>query len=187
MSTWQRRPARWSTASPARDIAVTNKVPIRAEHLNELPHLKMISVAATGYDVIDVAACRERGIVVSNVRGYAVNTVPEHTFALILALRRSIVGYRQDVIDGSGRRPGSSASSRTRSGDLAGSTLGIMGEGAIGQSVAQHRPGLRHAHAVRRPQGRERPRPALHAVRRGAGDQRRDHAALPAARPPRAA
>src|SRR5688572_13779593 len=86
------------------DIAVTNKVPIRAQQLNELPHLKMIAVAATGYDVIDVASCRERGIVVSNVRGYAVNTVPEHTFALILALRRGIVGYRQDVIDGEWQR-----------------------------------------------------------------------------------
>lgn len=71
-------------------IAITNKVPIRAQHLEQLPDLKMISVAATGFDVIDVAACRERGIVVSNVRGYAVNTVPEHTFALILALRRGL-------------------------------------------------------------------------------------------------
>src|SRR5262245_46544170 len=58
------------------DIAVTNKVPIRSEQLKRLPQLKMIAVAATGYDVVDVAACRERGIVVANVRGYAVNTVP---------------------------------------------------------------------------------------------------------------
>jgi glycerate dehydrogenase len=119
------------------DIAVTNKVPIRAEHLKRLPKLKMISVAATGYDVIDIVACRERGIVVSNVRGYAVNTVPEHTFALILALRRGIVGYRQDVIDGQWQKSGQFCFFTHPIRDLAGSTLGVMGEGAIGQSVAR--------------------------------------------------
>jgi glycerate dehydrogenase len=119
------------------DIAITNKVPIRAEHLKRLPRLKMIAVAATGYDVIDVGACRERGIVVSNVRGYAVTTVPEHTFALILALRRGIVGYRQDVIDGQWRKAGQFCFFTHPVRDLAGSTLGIIGEGAIGQSVAR--------------------------------------------------
>ncbi|MGI9482808.1 MAG: glycerate dehydrogenase, partial [Hyphomicrobiales bacterium] len=82
------------------DIVITNKVPIRRNVLEGLDNLKMIAVAATGYDVVDVDACAERSIPVSNVRGYAVNTVPEHTFALIFALRRSIVGYRQDVING---------------------------------------------------------------------------------------
>src|SRR5690349_16049107 len=65
-------------------IAVTNKTPIRAPDLAQLPQLKLIAVAATGYDMIDLDACRERGIVVCNVRGYAVNTVAEHAFALIL-------------------------------------------------------------------------------------------------------
>lgn len=87
-------------------IAVTNKVPIREKDIEQLPDLKMIAIAATGYDVIDIAACKKRGIVVSNIRGYAVNTVPEHTFALILALRRSIIGYRQDVIDGQWQKAG---------------------------------------------------------------------------------
>jgi glycerate dehydrogenase len=119
------------------DIAVTNKVPIRGEHLRRLPKLKMIAVAATGYDVVDVAACRARGIVVANVRGYAVNTVPEHTFALILALRRSLVGYRQDAIDGEWQRAGQFCFFTHPIRDLAGSTLGIVGEGAIGQSVAR--------------------------------------------------
>lgn len=118
-------------------IAITNKVPIRARHLVELPDLRMIAVAATGYDVIDVAACRERGIVVANVRGYAVNTVPEHTFALILALRRSVIGYRQDVSDGRWQKAGQFCFFTHPIRDLAGSTLGIIGEGAIGQSVAR--------------------------------------------------
>lgn len=118
-------------------IAVTNKVPIREKDIEQLPDLKMIAIAATGYDVIDIAACKKRGIVVSNIRGYAVNTVPEHTFALILALRRSIIGYRQDVIDGQWQKAGQFCFFTHPIADLAGSTLGIIGEGAIGQSVAR--------------------------------------------------
>lgn len=118
-------------------IAITNKVPIRAIDLDKLPGLKMIGIAATGYDVIDHDVCRQRGVVVSNVRGYAVNTVPEHTFALILALRRSLIGYRQDVIDGEWQKSGQFCFFNHPIGELAGATLGIMGEGAIGQSVAR--------------------------------------------------
>ena len=118
-------------------IAIVNKVPIRGHHLEQLPDLKLIVVAATGYDVIDVPACREHGVTVCNVRAYAVNTVPEHAFALILALRRGIVGYRQDVIDGQWLKAGQFCFFTHPIRDLAGSTLGIIGEGAIGQSVAR--------------------------------------------------
>ena len=118
-------------------IAVTNKTPIREKDIDQLPDLRMIAIAATGYDVIDVAACEKRGIIVSNIRGYAVNTVPEHTFALILALRRSIAGYRQDVINGEWQKSGQFCFFTQPIKDLSGSTLGIIGEGAIGQSVAK--------------------------------------------------
>jgi glycerate dehydrogenase len=118
-------------------IAITNKVPIRRAQLEVLPALRMIAVAATGYDVIDIDACRERGIVVSNVKGYAVNTVPEHTFALILALRRGIAAYRQAVIDGAWQKAGQFCFHAHPIRDLNGSTLGIVGEGAIGQAVAR--------------------------------------------------
>jgi glycerate dehydrogenase len=118
-------------------IAITNKVPIRGSALASLPELKMIGVAATGYDVVDVAACAERGIAVANVRGYAINTVPEHTFALILALRRSLIGYRQDVIAGEWQRAGQFCFFNHPIRELHGSTLGIMGEGVIGQAVAR--------------------------------------------------
>jgi len=118
-------------------IAVTNKAPIRERDLAKLPKLKMIAVAATGYDVIDVAACRARGIVISNVRGYAINTVAEHAFALILVLRRAIVGFRQDVINGEWQKAGQFCFFTHPIHELAGSTLGIMGEGIIGQSVAR--------------------------------------------------
>jgi len=119
------------------DIAVCNKVPIRRDSIEQLPKLKMICIPATGYDAFDIAACKERGIVVSNVRGYAVNTVPEHTFALIFALRRSIVGYRQDVIDGRWQKEAQFCFFTHPISDLSGSTLGIFGEGALGQSVAR--------------------------------------------------
>jgi glycerate dehydrogenase len=118
-------------------IAITNKVPIRDATLAALPDLRMIAVAATGYDVVDVAACAPRGIVVANVRGYAVHTVPEHTFALILALRRSLIGYRQDVVAGEWQRAGQFCFFNHPIRDLHGSTLGIIGEGTIGQSVAR--------------------------------------------------
>jgi glycerate dehydrogenase len=126
-------PARLADAT----IAITNKVPIREHDLARLPRLKMIAVAATGYDVIDHEACRRRGIVVSNVRGYAASSVPEHTFALILALRRNIIGYRQAVIDGQWQDAGQFCFFAHPIRELAGATLGVIGEGAIGQAVAQ--------------------------------------------------
>lgn len=119
------------------EVAITNKVPLRRASIERLPELKFITVAATGYDVIDMDACRERGITVSNVRGYAVNTVPEHTMALILALRRGLVGYRQDVLDGAWQRAGQFCFFNHPINDLAGSRIGIIGEGSIGQSVAK--------------------------------------------------
>ena len=118
-------------------VAITNKVPIRREHIEQLPDLEFITVAATGYDVIDIDAARERGITVSNVRGYAVNTVPEHTMALILALKRALPGYRQSVLDGDWQRSGQFCYFSYPVHDLAGATLGIIGEGSIGQSVAR--------------------------------------------------
>ncbi|MEL6316585.1 MAG: D-2-hydroxyacid dehydrogenase [Pseudomonadota bacterium] len=117
--------------------AITNKVPIRAETLAAAPDLKMISVSATGYDVIDVEACRARGVTVSNVRGYALNTVPEHTLALILALRRQIVGYRRDVIEGAWPRSGQFCFHSHEMRDLNGAVLGVIGEGGLGRRVAR--------------------------------------------------
>jgi glycerate dehydrogenase len=117
-------------------IVLTNKVPLRADVIAQLPHLKMIAVAATGYDVIDVAACRERGIVVCNIRNYAVNTVPEHVFALTLALRRSLLEYRADVERGRWQRAEQFCFFDHPIRDLHGSTMGIFGGGALGQGTA---------------------------------------------------
>ncbi len=117
-------------------VAITNKVPLRADSLQRLPQLKMIAVAATGYDVIDVGYCREHGIAVANIRNYAVHTVPEHAFALILALRRNLLAYRADVQAGVWQQSDQFCFFTHPIGDLHGSTIGIVGEGAIGQGTA---------------------------------------------------
>jgi glycerate dehydrogenase len=118
-------------------IAITNKVALTADMLAQLPALKLIAVAATGTDVIDKAACERQGVVVSNIRGYAVNTVPEHTFALMLALRRNLVAYRDDVLDGEWQKSGQFCFFNHAIRDLGGATLGIIGEGVLGQRVAE--------------------------------------------------
>jgi len=118
------------------DIVITNKVRITAEILEAAPHLKLIVVAATGTDVIDLKACTARGVSVANIRDYAVNTVPEHTFALILALRRSIIAYRNSVREGRWLEADQFCYFDYPIRDLAGSTLGIIGDGALGRAVA---------------------------------------------------
>ena len=117
-------------------VAITNKVQIRRATLEQLPELKMIAVAATGYDVIDIDACRERGIAVANIRNYAVDTVPEHTFAMIFALRRNLIAYREDVLRGRWQAQDQFCFFDHPIQDLHGSTLGIFGEGALGQATA---------------------------------------------------
>jgi glycerate dehydrogenase len=117
-------------------VVIVNKVPMRADTLRQLPGLKMIAVAATGYDVVDVPYCEQHGIAVANIRNYAVHTVPEHVFAMILALRRNLLSYRQDVEAGVWQKSEQFCFFTHAIGDLFGATLGIIGEGAIGQGTA---------------------------------------------------
>ena len=118
------------------DIVIVNKVKLSAQTLAQATRLKLIAVAATGTDNIDLAACQQRGIVVSNVRHYAVHTVPEHTFALIFALRRSVCAYRDAVKAGRWQEAAQFCFFDHPIRDLAGSTLGIVGDGVLGQAVA---------------------------------------------------
>lgn len=118
-------------------ICITNKVPVRAADLAQLPELKMIAVAATGTDNVDVAAARERGIALANIRNYATETVPEHCFMLMLALRRNLLAYRADVEAGKWQQSDRFCLLDHPIADLAGSTLGIVGYGALGQAVAR--------------------------------------------------
>jgi len=119
------------------EIAIINKVPMRAPSLEKLPDLKLIAVAATGTDCVDKAYCKAHGITVSNIRNYAVNTVPEHTLALIFALRRSLIPYVLDVRRGKWQTIDQFCYFDHPIRDIAGSTLGLVGFGALGKSVAR--------------------------------------------------
>ena len=118
-------------------VAITNKVQLREADLVRLPHLRMIAIAATGYDIIDVGYCTAHGIAVSNIRNYAVHAVPEHVFALILALRRGLPAYRAGVEAGLWQQSPQFCFLTHEIGDLYGSTLGIVGAGTLGRKVAQ--------------------------------------------------
>ncbi|WP_349886866.1 D-2-hydroxyacid dehydrogenase [Pantoea ananatis] len=124
------------TALKGATIAITNKVPLRAATLAQLPDLRYICVTATGYDCIDIAACKERGIVVSNIPGYSTQSVSEGVIAFIFALRRQIVEYANSTRHS---WPDSShfCLHRTPIQDIAGATLGIVGKGDIGSAVGR--------------------------------------------------
>ena len=119
------------------EVAVINKLKLTGEHLRQLPALKLVAICATGTDNIDLAACRERGVVVSNVRGYAVNTVPEHAILLMLALRRSLLAYNDDAKNGLWAKSQNFCLFGHPVGDLHGATLGIFGRGSLGLGVAE--------------------------------------------------
>jgi glycerate dehydrogenase len=122
----------------ARDAAIllTNKTPLPRAVIDSLPALKYIGVLATGYNVVDTAAARDRGIPVCNVPGYGTAAVAQHVFALMLEFT-SHTGLHSDTV-----RAGDWARSpdwcywRTPLTELAGLTMGIVGWGAIGQAVA---------------------------------------------------
>ncbi|MDR5782336.1 D-2-hydroxyacid dehydrogenase [Caballeronia sp. LZ065] len=138
--TWREYPATAAHEVAERirdaDIVITNKAPIGAAALEHAARVKLVAVAATGTNVIDLEACKARGVAVSNIRDYARHTVPEHTFALIFALRRSLVAYRESVRAGRWEESGQFCFFDHPIRDLAGSTLGVIGDGALGRAVA---------------------------------------------------
>ncbi|WP_254699719.1 D-2-hydroxyacid dehydrogenase [Trinickia violacea] len=118
------------------DFVITNKVRLSAGDIDQAENLKMVAIAATGTDNVDLQACAARGVTVSNVRAYAVQTVPEHTFALIFALRRSLTAYRDAVCAGRWLAAGQFCFFDFPIRDLKGSTLGVIGDGVLGRAVA---------------------------------------------------
>jgi glycerate dehydrogenase len=116
-------------------IAIVNKVSLRERELAQLPQLKLIAVAATGVDIIELESCRRRGIAVSNVRHYANHSVPEHALMLMLALSRNLINHRQDVERGAWQRTKQFCLLEHTMRDLHEKRLGIIGYGALGQAV----------------------------------------------------
>src|ERR1044071_9008048 len=81
-------------------VIISNKLTLGEVQLSRAPKVKLIAIAATGSDCVDLVYCRARGITVCNVRGYAANSVPEHVLMLLLALRRNLLAYRLEVQEG---------------------------------------------------------------------------------------
>ena len=125
-----------STALADAEICITNKIRITPAILAKCPTLKYICVAATGYDCIDLQACREHGVVVSNVPGYSKQSVSESVIASIYALRRQLMSYARIGPDAWSSSPHFCVHDKPIQ-DIAGATLGIIGQGAIGSEVAR--------------------------------------------------
>ncbi|MDV5171075.1 D-2-hydroxyacid dehydrogenase [Photobacterium rosenbergii] len=117
-------------------IAITNKVVLDAGILAKLPKLKMVAIAATGTNNVDLAYCREHGITVSNIRGYAVDSVPEHAVAMMFALRRNLLGYHRDIQQGVWQEKKQFCFFTHPINDIRGATLGLIGSGGLGQAMA---------------------------------------------------
>lgn len=117
-------------------IIISNKLSLGRQQLAKAANLKLIAIAATGADCVDLNYCRSRGISVCNTRGYAANSVPEHVLMLILALRRNLLGYRQDVQSGLWQHSKQFCLLTRPLHDVKGSTIGIVGYGSIGRAMA---------------------------------------------------
>lgn len=116
-------------------IVITNKVKLTGLELAYAKALKLIVVAATGYDVVDVPWCRDHGIAVSNVPGYTGTSVPEHVLMLILALRRKLIDYHTAIRYGRWQSAAHFAMLDYPIAGLSGSALGLIGYGALAKEV----------------------------------------------------
>jgi glycerate dehydrogenase len=120
------------------DILLTNKTPLSAETLSRLPKLRMISVLATGYNVVDCAAARARGIPVCNVPGYSTDSVAEFVMAMILDFFKQARFHSELVFQGGWQRcPDFCFWQNPHFNELAGKTIGIVGFGTIGQRLGE--------------------------------------------------
>jgi glycerate dehydrogenase len=118
-------------------ILLTNKVPLRADTLAQLPDLRFISVLATGHDVVDSAEAAKRRIAVSNVPTYGTDSVAQFAFALILELCHHVQQHSEDVRAGGWTRRNEWSYHLFPLIELAGKTLGLIGCGRIGRQTAK--------------------------------------------------
>ena len=118
-------------------VAVTNKCRIDASVFEAAPTLELVAVSATGTDCVDKAAARAAGVPVTNVTGYAADSVAEHALALLLALARAVPAYDRAVAEGRWAKARSFCLFDYPILDLAGRRLGIVGAGVIGSAVAR--------------------------------------------------
>jgi len=117
------------------DVVLTNKVVLGPAEFEHLPDLELVSVLATGVNVVDLDAARSRGVTVCNVPGYSTMSTAQHAWALLLELTNRVGLHAQDVEQGGWVQSDSFSYFRTPLRELAGSILGVVGYGAIGQQV----------------------------------------------------
>ncbi|HBL03626.1 MAG TPA: glycerate dehydrogenase [Aeromonas salmonicida] len=123
-------------------IAIINKVRIGAPELAQLPDLKLIALAATGSDNVDLEACRAANVGVCNIRNYSGPSVPEHAMALMLALSRNLFAWRQSLLEGRWQQSGQFCFFDHSIMDLHGKQLGIIGKGTLGQALGERAQGM---------------------------------------------
>lgn len=119
------------------EIVLTNKTPIRAAVLEQLPKLKYIGVLATGYDVVDVSEAALRGIPVTNVPAYGTDSVAQHVFALLLEWSNRVGLHDESVRRGDWSRSADFCYWKSPLTELAGKTMGLVGLGRIGRQTAR--------------------------------------------------
>jgi glycerate dehydrogenase len=118
------------------EIIFTNKVPINKETIDELHQLKYIGVLATGYNIIDTEAAKNKNIIVANVPGYSTDSVAQLCFALLLELTHHVQKHSDSVREGKWARSKDFCFWDYPLMELAGKSIGIIGFGTIGQKVA---------------------------------------------------
>ena len=118
-------------------VAISNKVPLTAEVFAACPELKLILVAATGINSIDLDAARAHGVTVSNCQGYGTPSVAQHTLMLLLALATRLPDYQQDVRAGRWQQAQQFCLLDHPIIELHGKTLGMLGHGELGSAVAR--------------------------------------------------
>ncbi len=119
------------------EIIVTNKIIINRQVIENCKQLKLICVAATGVNNVDIEAAKQRDINVCNVRAYATSSVVQHVFSLLLALNRKLFSYKEAVINGNWSHSDFFCYFGEPISDLEGKTLGIIGYGELGHAVAR--------------------------------------------------
>lgn len=118
------------------ECVISNKVHLGRTELSAAPQLKLICVAATGTNNVDLAAAHELGITVCNAQSYSTESVAQHTFSLLLMLATNMQHYADDVQNGAWSQSAMFCLLNHPIVELSGKTLGIVGYGAIGQRVA---------------------------------------------------
>ncbi len=119
------------------EIILTNKTPITAETIEQSPHLKYIGVIATGYNIVDIEAAKERGIVVTNIPAYSTNSVAQLTFAHLLNIAQRVQTHSDEVKKGRWSRNIDFTFWDTPLIELFGQKMGIIGLGNTGMATAK--------------------------------------------------